>query len=393
MNFIFISPNYPHTYWQFCRRLKENGATVLGIGDAPYFGLSEELRETLTEYYYLDSLHDYEQVYRAVAFFAFKYGRIDWLESNNEFWMEQDAMLRSDFNIRSGPGLNAVAAWRRRSVMRAAFQRAELPTPRGRVVQTPEEAREFVAEIGGYPVVAKPDAAWGAAVRVDNDTELDAFFAERGEGSYIMEERLEGEICSYDTVTDSSGKPLFESMTLWPASVIELVHSDRDMGYFTCAAVPPQVRSMGRKALTALGVRRRFSHLRFLHVTKERPGSVPAGSWLALDANMRPADGYMTDVMDYAHSTDVYRIWADMVTEDRRVLPDSGGHHWCAYAGRRDHHPYRYSHAQILGEYGDRLALCERTDESIPRYMGDQMYALHAYSEEEARNFIAFVHA
>ena len=33
MNFIFISPKLPHTYWQFCDRLKRNGINVLGIGD------------------------------------------------------------------------------------------------------------------------------------------------------------------------------------------------------------------------------------------------------------------------------------------------------------------------------------------------------------------------
>ena len=28
---------------------------------------------------------DYDEMYRAVAYFAFRYGKIDWLESNNEF--------------------------------------------------------------------------------------------------------------------------------------------------------------------------------------------------------------------------------------------------------------------------------------------------------------------
>ena len=32
-NFIFISPNFPTNYWQFCRELKNNGLNVLGIGD------------------------------------------------------------------------------------------------------------------------------------------------------------------------------------------------------------------------------------------------------------------------------------------------------------------------------------------------------------------------
>ena len=36
MNFVFISPNFPRTYWNFADRLRQNGANVLGIGDASY---------------------------------------------------------------------------------------------------------------------------------------------------------------------------------------------------------------------------------------------------------------------------------------------------------------------------------------------------------------------
>ena len=61
-----------------------------------------ELKESLDEYYKVGSLENYDEVYRAVAFFAFKYGKIDWLESNNEYWLEQDARLRTDFNITTG---------------------------------------------------------------------------------------------------------------------------------------------------------------------------------------------------------------------------------------------------------------------------------------------------
>ena len=60
---------------------------VLGIGDQPYDELPLELKSALREYYRVWSLEDYDQVYRAVAFFAYKYGRIDWIESNNEYWL------------------------------------------------------------------------------------------------------------------------------------------------------------------------------------------------------------------------------------------------------------------------------------------------------------------
>lgn len=82
-NFIFISPNFPANYWKFCRELKNDGFNVLGIGDCPYDNLSLELKNSLNEYYKVSSLEDYGAVFRAVAFFTFKYGKIDFLESNN----------------------------------------------------------------------------------------------------------------------------------------------------------------------------------------------------------------------------------------------------------------------------------------------------------------------
>ncbi|MCD7756172.1 MAG: carbamoylphosphate synthase large subunit, partial [Firmicutes bacterium] len=50
-NFIFISPNFPAGYWKFCSELKKNGMRVLGIGDCPYGELTQNLRDSLHEYY------------------------------------------------------------------------------------------------------------------------------------------------------------------------------------------------------------------------------------------------------------------------------------------------------------------------------------------------------
>ena len=73
MNFVYISPQFPKHYWNFCDRLNKNGVTVLGIGDTPYDDLSEELKGALTEYYFVPDLSDYDTVFRAVAFFSFKF--------------------------------------------------------------------------------------------------------------------------------------------------------------------------------------------------------------------------------------------------------------------------------------------------------------------------------
>ena len=99
MNFIFVSPHFPNTYWNFCDRLHRNGVNVLGIGDAPFDEIPGELKHCLTEYYRVDNLGSYEEMLRAVAYFTFHYGKIDWIESNNEYWLEMPSCAPISISI------------------------------------------------------------------------------------------------------------------------------------------------------------------------------------------------------------------------------------------------------------------------------------------------------
>ena len=67
MNVVFMSPHFPQFFWMFCDRLKKNGANVLGIADCPYDNLDQKVKDSLTEYYYVQSMEDYDLDYRAVA--------------------------------------------------------------------------------------------------------------------------------------------------------------------------------------------------------------------------------------------------------------------------------------------------------------------------------------
>ena len=395
MNFIFISPHFPHTYWQFCSCLRKNGVNVLGIGDTPYDTLEQPLKEALTEYYRVDSLEDYSQVYRAVAYFAFHYGKPDWLESNNEYWLEQDAHLRTDFHITTGIQASEIGSWKHKSGMKPVYAAAGIPTARCHSVTTLDEAKAFIRENGGFPVIAKPDVGVGAANtwKLEDEEGLERFFQDKPDVPYLIEEFVEGDICSYDAITDSDCHPVFESMTVWPPSIADIVNLDLDLSYYTCAAVPDALRALGRAALKGFCVRSRFVHLEFFRLTKAREGLGNVGDFVALEVNMRPAGGYTPDMMNFAHSTNVYQIWADMVTNDCRMLPDSGDHHWCVYASRKDWHRYVHTHEEILEKYGSRIVMCERMPELMWETMGCQMYTAHAYSEEEVSEFIRFIHA
>ena len=56
MNVVFISPHFPLYFYNFCERLKERGVNVLGIGDAAYNEISDNTKNSLTEYYKVTNL-------------------------------------------------------------------------------------------------------------------------------------------------------------------------------------------------------------------------------------------------------------------------------------------------------------------------------------------------
>ena len=391
MNFVFVSPHFPHTYWQFCDRLKKNGLNVLGIGDAPYDSLEEPLKAALTEYYRVDSLEDYDRVYRAVAFFAFKYGKIDWIESMNEYWLEQDARLRTDFNITTGIREDRISFIKEKSLMKKLYLEAGIPTARQHVVTDREGGKVFIREVG-YPVIVKPDVGVGATHtwKLENDADLEAFYDNLPAAPYVMEEFIEGEICSYDAILDSRCEPLFESMTVWPP-VMDIVNKDLDLMYYTCPEVPEGLRKLGRKTVKAFGVDRRFVHLEFFRLTKARKCLGKVGDFVALEVNMRPAGGYTPDMMDFAHSTDVYQIYADMVAFDERRVPESPAHAYCVYASRKDGHTYARTHEEIMAKYGSRMMMQEEMPPMNWPQMGRYMYTARLETFEEAQEFIAFV--
>ena len=391
MNFVFISPNFPHTYWMFCDRLKARGVNVLGVGDAPYDGLGDELKRSLTEYYKVSSLENYDEVYRAVAYFAFRYGKIDWIESMNEYWLETDAALRTDFNVKTGIKSDRIDFIKEKSLMKRLYIEAGIPTARQHVVTTLEAALGFIAEVG-YPVIVKPDKGVGAVAtwKLHDEGELRKFYSELPEHPYVMEEFIEGEICSYDAIVNSECEPLFESMTVWPP-VMDIVNKDLDLMYYTCPDVPEQLRQLGRRTVKAFKVDRRFVHLEFFRLTKPRKGLGKIGDFVALEVNMRPAGGYTPDMMNYAHSTDVYRIYAEMVTCDSLAGAPSNEHCYCVYASRKDGHTYMHTHDEIMRRYSSEMVMQEEMPPMNWPQMGRYMYTAKLRSFEDAQEFIAFV--
>ena len=385
-NFIFISPNFPTNYYRFCRELRRNGFNVLGIGDCPYEALASEVRDNLAEYYRVYSLKNYEEVYRAAAYYAFRYGRIDFIESNNEYWLELDARLRTDFNVCSGFKSEDMPKVKCKSRMKEYYKKAGVVTARYCMVTSEEACRKFIGEVG-YPVIVKPDNGVGAndTFKLSSDEELAEFLNCMPPVQYIMEEFVEAEINSYDAIINSRGEPVFETGNVTPISIMETVNTGGNGIYYIVNELAPDVRDAGRRTVKAFGVKSRFVHFEFFRLTKDQYLG-KKGDVIALEVNMRPCGGFTPDMINFAHDTNVYKIWADMIAFDRSEEP-VGEHKFCAFAGRRDGKDFVMSHEAVMEKYGACMKMAERLPDVLSGAMGNQMYIATFPTREEMDGF------
>ena len=389
-NFIFMSPHFPDNYWHFCAELKKNGLRVLGIGDCPYDELKPELKDSLHEYYKVSSLENYDEVFRAVAFLTFKYGKIDWLESNNEYWLERDAALRTEFNITTGPKTPDMVRIKHKSAMKAYYEKAGIPTARYHLVYDYEPAKAF-AHMVGYPVVVKPDNGVGAnnTYKLKSDADLDYFFATKDDNIYIMEEFVKGEVRTFDAIIDSKGEVIFETGNVTLGSLMDVVNDNDNSLYYMVKNLPEQMKDFGRRTVKSFEVKSRFVHLEFFVLREDQEGLGKKGDIIGLEVNMRPSGGYSPDMYNFANEVDVYKIWADMVAYDHSTVPLDRPHHYCAFCGRRDGKNFVMDHDAIMAKYGHCMKMHGRIPEALSGAMANQMYMANFDTEEEMNQYYA----
>ena len=390
-NIIFISPNFPENYRFFCRELKNNGLNVLGIGDQAYDELKAELKDSLTEYYKVNSLENYDEVYRACAYFAYKYGKIDWLESNNEYWLEQDAALRTDFNITTGFHTSDMDRIKYKSKMKACYAAAGIPTARYHLLEGRDDCLEFIEKVK-YPVVVKPDNGVGAShtYKLKSDEDLDHFLEERAaeypDVPYIMEEFVKATVNSYDAIVSPCGDVLFETGNVTLDSIMDTVNDEGNSLCYIRKELPEDIKNAGRATIKAFDVKGRFVHLEFFRLNEDQEGLGKKGDIVGLEVNMRPAGVFIPDMMNYAHSTDVYKIWADMVAYGS-TLVEQKDHKFCAFIGRRDSKNYKLNDVQAKEKFGNKIIDVFRLPDSMSAAMGNTITLAVFYEEEEMMSF------
>ena len=382
MNLVYLSPHFPHHYYQFCKNLKQLGAMVLGIGDVPFPELTEEVKDALTEYYQVADMHDYDGLVRACGYYTHRYGKIDRFESLNEYWLETEARIRDDFNI---PGVRGgdINVIKRKSAMKERFQSAKIPVAAGRVVATAEDASKLI-ETTGYPVVAKPDIGVGAlgTFLINNEHELTEFFNAKPQADYIMEEFIQGTILSFDGLADVHGELVFYTAHQFSQGIMETVNEARHIHYTSLRDIPPALLKAGLECVQVFNVRAQFFHIEFFETAP--------GLYVALEVNMRPPGGFTTDMFNYACDIDVYNLWAQTMVHGTAPLLYERKYH-CCYASRRNMNQYRNSHEAVMARYAPYMVQTVSVPGVFSSALGDFGYIFRSPDMVQIEEIVRFI--
>ena len=402
MNFVFISPNFPVRYFKWVEALRARGINVLGIGDSPDYDLHPRLVSALTEYYYVWDMSNHDLMDEAIRYFERKYGKVDYIESNNEWWLEEDARLREKFGVTTGFLPADMLHIKAKSKMKASFQKGGAKTMRYLVVAGPqdkEKAAKFVEEVG-FPVFAKPDIGVGAgdSHALRNQKDFDAFFERDLPEPYILEEFVEGSIVGFDGVCDSKGNVVFATSDHFPVPIDIIVNEGLDHYYID---IPfelemddidaKEFEKVGRQVVKAFGISKRVFHIEFFVLSKDKKGLGKKGDFVALECNMRAPGGYTPDLMDYGNSVSIYDIYADVIAYDENRQDMGLAKYYAVASHRKDTLSYAHNLDDIYRRYGYAIKMSGRYPKHIAAVMGDQYVYAAFKTLEDALEFDRYV--
>jgi biotin carboxylase len=311
-------------------------------------------------------MHNYDELLRGLGHFTHRYGKLHHLDSHNEYWLETESRLRTDFNIQ-GIKLDQIDTIKRKSEMKQVFLKVGLHPARGRVCYTEKDLRDFVREVG-YPIVAKPDIGVGAAetFKLDNFTELEQYLRKMPK-EYIAEEFIPGQIITYDGLADANGNLIFSSSLRYSKGVMDVVNEDTDIYYYAVRNIESSLEMAGLITLRAFDVRARFFHFEFF--------LTESGEAIPLEVNIRPPGGLTLNMFNYVFDFDCYKTWAQMIVNGISK-PQRHRPYFVMYIGRKNHIPYAMPHQKVLDDFGSLIVHHEQINSIFARAIGNYGYIL-----------------
>lgn len=298
------------------RALKEVGAFVTGIGEAPLEALDPQLRDWLDAYEAVPSLLEEELVTEVVRRAQRRGPWVDRLEATQESHVLLAARVRERTGI---PGLSsqAVLMCRDKFRMKQLLRSRGVPCAANAAVSSAEDAAEFVSEVG-YPVILKPRDGQGAVgtVRIDDEAGLDAAIRAAGLDRrpipMTMEEYIQGHEGFYDTLI-CNGTVVFEGICHYYPGVLEAMRTRACSPQIVVtnrmdASGYDELKELGRRVVRTLGLSTTATHMEWFFG--------PRGLMFS-EIGARPPHCDHWTLYNHANDIDLHRAWAEAICQGR----------------------------------------------------------------------------
>ena len=383
MELLYISPEFPPNYARFIEHLHALGVRVWGLGEADFYFMPVNLRSALTWYVRAD-LNNVGAVQQALDQLLMQKeacghsGNFDLVESHNEQWLPLEGMINEKYDI-DGIKKQDLPRLKKKSVMKQIFEDCGLPVARGERIEDITRSMDL-ADTLGYPLILKPDEGVGAGgiYKVENRDQLESHLSHIAE-DYLIEEFIEGEIVTYDGLTDYDGNVVFENSLIYGDGVLEYVLG-KDTFFYVSRCIPDELRASGQKLVPLFDIRRKFFHFEFFKTGE---------TYMPIEINCRPPGGAILDMMNYSIDDDLYRAYAQMIVTGRTSIQPQTKY-YCCYIGRKDKR-YVHSHDEILSIFGHRLVEHDLNPPVFRQAMGNERYILRSPNEAEILDMADFV--
>ncbi len=357
-----VSPSYPPRIFYFAKRLKEAGFNIFGMGDAPYSQFNADLKSSMRHHIrqrldcydpnggILDAA--YRPIHAKIKKLIRDYGKLDYIESFNEWWLPLDARLRLDFDA-EGVRPDELEWIIRKSKMKEKFRQAGAGTVRGEIIRDEESMREFKKQING-DIIAKPDRGLGSAhtYRLKSNADIAEFWKKKKPGAvYFMEKYIQDEkrqFMSFDGLTDRDGDIVFYTVHVYNDGDLEIATSGKTIYYHNLrrAEIPEKFREIGFNTVKAFNLRKRFFHIEFFRIGED---------YYAVEINARPPGFFHLDMMNFSNGIDIWAEYARVMRNEKFVVSPQGDK-ICMQIGRFNRIKYRNPARAILKKYYSNVA-------------------------------------
>lgn len=278
------------------------------------------VRHRIEGHYRITNSMDEHQLVAAGRAFQKSWGKVDRLIGFLEQMQLPLAIARDALGI-PGMGEKVARNFRDKNQMKAVLRAAGLPVARQALLESADDARRFVAQVG-YPIVVKPIAGLGSrgTMRCNNDEELyaalNAHLPSPGNPAQA-EEFVQGEEHTFETVT-IDGRPVWHSSTYYLPGPLQVLENPW-MQY--CVLLPREhlqphqerFRPVNVAALKALGMGTGLSHMEWFL----RADGTPVIS----EVGARPPGVNLMPMMGIAHGVDMWAKWARLMVHGTFEMP------------------------------------------------------------------------